>query len=199
MLRLPIETLKDFMREVFLRIGVPAEDAAICSDILIASDLRGIESHGIGRLKMYYDRIKAGIQQPVTKIEVIRDKAATAVWDGNHGMGHVIGYHAMRAAIEKARNFGLGAVAVRNSTHFGICGYYAEMACQAEMIGLNFTNARPSVCPTHGVEPLLGTNPICFGAPTDLHFPFIYDADTSIRQRGKIEQYALEAKATPPG
>lgn len=199
MLRLPVETLKAFMEEVFTRIGVPAEDAAVCSDILIASDLRGIESHGIGRLKMYYDRIKAGIQQPVTRIDVLRDKAATAVWDGNHGMGHVIAHRAMQTAIDKARNFGLGAVTVRNSTHFGICGYYAEMACQADMIGLNFTNARPSVCPTNGVEPLLGTNPICFGAPTDLPFPFVYDAATSISQRGKIEQYAREEKDTPAG
>ncbi len=199
MKRLPVETLKAFMEEVFIRIGVPAEEARICSDILIASDLRGIESHGIGRLKMYYDRIRAGIQSPLTHIEIVRDKAATAVWDGNHGMGHVIGFRAMSTAIAKARQFGLGAVAVRNSTHFGICGYYAQMACDADMIGLNFTNARPSVCPTHGVQPLLGTNPICFGAPTDLDFPFIYDAATSISQRGKIEQYAREEKPTPAG
>lgn len=187
------------MEEVFIRIGVPLEDARICSNVLIASDLRGIESHGIGRLKMYYDRIKAGIQNPLTHIETIRDRAATAVWDGNHGMGHVIAYRAMETAIAKARQFGLGAVAVRNSTHFGICGYYAQMACDADMVGLNFTNARPSVCPTHGVQPLLGTNPICFGAPTDLEFPFIYDAATSISQRGKIEQYAREEKPTPAG
>lgn len=199
MKRLPVETLKAFMEEVFFRIGVPAEDARICSDILIASDLRGIESHGIGRLKMYYDRIRSGIQNPLTKIEVLRDKAATAVWDGNHGMGHVIAFRAMETAISKARQFGLGAVAVRNSTHFGICGYYAKMACEADMIGLNFTNARPSVCPTHGVQPMLGTNPICFGAPTDLDFPFIYDAATSISQRGKIEQFAREEKPTPSG
>ncbi len=199
MLRLPIDVLKDFMLEVFTRIGVPAADARICADILIASDLKGIESHGIGRLKMYYDRIKAGIQQPVTQIDVIRDKYATAVWDGNHGMGHVIGYKAMETALDRAEKYGLGAVAVRNSTHYGICGYYAEMATRRDMIGLTFTNARPSVCPTHGVQPLLGTNPICFGAPTDLDFPFIYDAATSISQRGKIEQYAREEKETPSG
>ncbi len=199
MKRLPVDTLKTFMEEVFVRIGVPASDARICSEILIASDLRGIESHGIGRLKMYYDRIRAGIQNPLTNIEIIRDKAATAVWNGNHGMGHVIAFHAMETAIAKARQFGLGAVAVRDSTHFGICGYYAKMACEAEMIGLNFTNARPSVCPTNGVQPLLGTNPICFGAPTDLDFPFIYDAATSISQRGKIEQYSREEKPTPEG
>jgi len=185
------------MIDVFTKIGVPAQDALICADVLIASDLKGIESHGIGRLKMYYDRIQQGIQNPTTNIDIIRDKYATAVWDGNHGMGHVIGFKAMNLALEKAEKYGLGAVAVRNSTHFGICGFYAEMATKRNMIGLNFTNARPSVCPTNGVEPLLGTNPICFGAPTDLPYPFIYDAATSISQRGKIEQLAREEKSTP--
>jgi len=199
MLYIPVETAQRFMIEVFTRLGVPAEDALVCSEVLIASDLRGIESHGIGRLKMYYDRIKKGIQNPVTQIDVIRDKAATAVWDGNHGMGHVIGVKAMQTAIDKARQFGLGAVAVRNSTHYGICGYYATMAVEQDMIGLTFTNARPSVCPTNGVTPILGTNPICFGAPTNLPYPFIYDAATSITQRGKIEVLDREEKATPEG
>lgn len=189
--------MHEFMIAVFSQIGVPAEEAQICADVLIASDLKGIESHGIGRLKMYYDRIKQGIQKPTTAIDVIRDRKATAVWDGNHGMGQVIGHRAMREAIDKAQLYGMGSVAVRNSTHYGICGYYAEMAAKEDMIGLTFTNARPSICPTHGVSPLLGTNPICFGAPTNLPYPFIYDAATSISQRGKIEQYAREEKATP--
>ncbi|MDD2228784.1 MAG: Ldh family oxidoreductase [Candidatus Cloacimonetes bacterium] len=199
MKRLPVQDLQEFMTTVFTRIGVAAEDAAICSEVLIASDLKGIESHGIGRLKMYYDRIKAGIQNPVTKIDVIKDKFATAVWDGNHGMGHVIAKNAMQTAIDKASQYGLGCVAVRNSTHYGICGFYADMATKQNMIGITFTNARPSICPTNGVSPLLGTNPICFGAPTDLPYPFLYDAATSISQRGKVEQYAREEKDTPEG
>jgi L-2-hydroxycarboxylate dehydrogenase (NAD+) len=199
MLYIPVEQAHQLMVAVFRKLGVPETDAGICADVLIASDLRGIESHGIGRLKMYYDRIKLGVQQPVTNIDVIRDKAATAVWDGNHGMGHVIGVRAMQAALDKAGHFGLGAVAVRNSTHYGICGYYAKMAVEQNMIGLTFTNARPSVCPTHGVFPILGTNPICFGAPTDLPYPFIYDAATSITQRGKIEVLDREEKPTPDG
>ncbi|HOD17514.1 MAG TPA: Ldh family oxidoreductase [Candidatus Cloacimonadota bacterium] len=199
MLYIPVEQAHQLMVAVFTKLGVPEEDAQICAEVLIASDLRGIESHGIGRLKMYYDRIKQGVQQPVTKIDVIRDKAATAVWDGNHGMGHVIGVKAMQAAIDKAKQYGLGAVAVRNSTHYGICGYYASMAIQQDMIGMTFTNARPSVCPTNGVFPILGTNPICFGAPTDLPYPFLYDAATSITQRGKIEVLDREEKPTPEG
>lgn len=196
---LSVHILEEFMQEVFVRIGVPREDAEICSKILIASDLKGIESHGIGRLKMYYDRIKLGIQNPKTTIDIIRDRYATAVWDGNDGMGHVIAHKAMQSAMDKARKYGLGAVAVRNSSHYGICGYYAEMATREDMIGMTFTNARPSICPTNGVSPLLGTNPICFGAPTNLSYPFIYDAATSISQRGKIEQFAREERDTPEG
>ncbi|MDI3504754.1 MAG: L-2-hydroxycarboxylate dehydrogenase [Candidatus Cloacimonadota bacterium] len=198
MIYLPVTKLHEFMIAVFTRLGVPDEEAKICADVLIASDLRGIESHGIGRLKMYYDRIKLGIQNPISKIDVMRDRYATAVWDGNHGMGHYIAHQAMNTAIEKAKLYGLGSVAVRNSTHFGICGYYADMAVKQDMLGLIFTNARPSICPTHGVAPMLGTNPICFGAPTSLPYPFIYDAATSISQRGKVEQLAREDRDTPP-
>ena len=196
---MPINEVYDLIKTVFAKLGVPEDEARICADILITSDLSGIESHGIGRLKMYYDRIKAGIQNPINNIGIISDKAATAVWDGNHGMGQVIGHRAMQKAIEKARSYGIGTVAVRNSTHYGICGYYARMAVDQDMIGITFSNARPSIAPLFGVTPLLGTNPICFGAPSDLEYPFLYDAATSITQRGKIEAYAREDKETPEG
>ncbi|MFW9824321.1 MAG: Ldh family oxidoreductase, partial [Candidatus Thorarchaeota archaeon] len=116
--------LKQFIRDVFLGLQVPKDDAEIIADVLITSDLRGVDSHGIQRCKMYYDRIKTGIYNPKTKVEIINDNAATAVIDGHCGMGHVIAYKAMKLAIEKAKKYGLGAVAVRNSTHFGIAGYY---------------------------------------------------------------------------
>ena len=122
MLRISVEELREFMVEVFSKLGVPRAEAKICADVLIESDLRGIESHGIGRCKMYYDRIKAGIQLPTTKIDVLRDKYATAVWDGNHGMGHVIAHRAMQEAIDKAKKYGIGCVVVRNSTHYGKIG-----------------------------------------------------------------------------
>ncbi len=196
---LPVERLQAFMEKVFIRLGVPSEDAAVCAEVLITSDLHGIESHGIGRLKMYFDRIREGILNPVTTIEVVRDKGATTVWDGNHGLGHVIGKKAMLKAIEKAGQFGVGIVAVRNSSHYGIAGYYAKLAVEKGMIGITFTNARPSIAPTFGTSPMLGTNPICFGAPSDMEYPFLFDAATSISQRGKIEVLAREEKDTPSG
>ncbi len=196
---IPVETLRQFIVDVFACSGVPEEDAQTCADVLIASDLRGIESHGIQRLKMYYDRIKSGKQKPVTNIEIIRESPTTAVIDGNHGMGMVIGKKAMQMAIDKAREYGMGSVAVRNSTHFGIDGYYANMALQAGMIGMSFTNARPSISPTFGVQPMLGTNPIAFAAPTDENCPFVFDAATSIIQRGKVEVYSRIEKPLPDG
>src|SRR5512141_1480405 len=109
------DVLENFMRDVFIKLGVPAEEARICAQILITSDLRGIESHGIQRMKMYYDRIRQGNQFANTEMEVVRESPTTAVVDGHHGMGQVTAYHAMRMAIEKAQRFGMGSVAVRNS------------------------------------------------------------------------------------
>ena len=191
------DTLENFMRDVFTGLGVHEEDAKIIAKVLITSDLRGIDSHGIQRCKMYYDRIKAGIYDVNTKIDIIKDGPTTALLDGNCGMGHVIAYKAMKMAIEKAKMYGLGAVAVRNSTHFGIAGYYSLMAIKEGMIGLTVTNARPSIPPTFGVEPMLGTNPLTIGAPTDEEFPFLLDAATSIIQRGKVEVYDRINKPLP--
>ena len=191
------KTLQNFMRDVFIGLNVPKEDAEIIAEVLITSDLRGIDSHGIQRCKMYYDRIKLGIYEVNTKIDIIKDEEATALWDGNCGMGHVIAYKAMKTAIEKAKKYGLGAVAVRNSTHFGIAGYYSLMAIKEGMIGLTVTNARPSIPPTFGVEPMLGTNPLTVGAPTDENFPFLIDCATSIIQRGKVELNSRINKPMP--
>jgi L-2-hydroxycarboxylate dehydrogenase (NAD+) len=194
------DTMERFMADVFKGVDVPEEDAKICADVLITADKRGIDSHGIGRLKpVYYDRIKAGIQKPVTRFEIVREGPATAVVDGHDGMGHVISKKAMAIAIEKAKKVGLGMVAVRNSTHYGIAGYYALMAVEAGMIGITGTNARPSVTPTFGVENMLGTNPLTFGMPTDEAFPFVLDCATSITQVGKIEVYERLGKELPEG
>ena len=194
------KTITSFVTDAFVGYGIPRKDAEICADILLESDKRGIESHGVNRFKpIYLDRIKAGIQKPVTEFEVIKDFAATAVVDGHDGMGQVVGYKAMTMAIEKAKKYGTGMVVARNSCHYGIAGYYATMATDAGMIGITGTNARPSIAPTFGVENMLGTNPLTFGMPTDEEFPFVLDCATSIVQRGKIEYYARIGKDTPAG
>ncbi|MCL2083744.1 MAG: Ldh family oxidoreductase [Oscillospiraceae bacterium] len=189
-----------FVKDAFMACGVPRADAEICADVLLESDRRGIESHGVNRFKpIYIDRIRAGQQSAVTNIEVVRETPATAVLDGNHGMGQVVAHRAMATAIEKAKSNGLGMTAVRNSTHFGIAGYYCSMAADAGCIGMVGTNARPSIAPTYGVENMLGTNPLSFGIPTDEPFPFMFDCATSITQRGRIESDARLGKPTPGG
>ncbi len=194
------DLLENFMRDAFQAVGVPEEDAKICANVLITADKRGIDSHGIGRFKLIYiDRINDGILNPKTNFEIVKETPTTAVVDGHNGMGHVIAKRSMQMAINKAREYGMGMVAVRNSTHYGIAGYYALMATEAGMIGITGTNARPSIAPTFGVENMLGTNPLTFGMPTDEPFPFVLDCATSVTQRGKIEAYARLGKDTPEG
>jgi L-2-hydroxycarboxylate dehydrogenase (NAD+) len=195
----PVDIIQGFMVDVFVGLGTPPEDARICAEVLIASDLRGIESHGVGRLKYYYDRVRAGVQFTQTEMEIVKETETTAVVDGHHGMGQVISHRSMRMAMDKAREYGLGAIAVRNSTHFGIAGYYPLMAAKEGMVGLCVTNARPSQAPTFGAEPMLGTNPIAFAAPSDMDFPFCFDGATSIAQRGKVEVAARAEKPVPEG
>lgn len=192
--------LEAFINAAFEGCGVPKEDAAVCTDVLLEADRRGIESHGINRFKpIYIDRIKAGIQKPVTNFEILRETETTAVVDGHDGMGQVVGHRAMSMAIAKAKKHGMGMVAARNSTHFGIAGYYATMATREGCIAMTGTNARPSIAPTFGVENMLGTNPLTIGMPTDEPFPFLLDCASSITQRGKIEYYQRIGEDTPAG
>ncbi|MDR1133420.1 MAG: Ldh family oxidoreductase, partial [Synergistaceae bacterium] len=194
------ELMEAFLTDAFKGYGVPREDAAICADVLLESDRRGIESHGCNRFKpIYIDRITEGIQNPVTVVETLKETAVTAVYDAHDGMGMVAAHRAMTAAIKKAGEYGMSMAVVRNSTHYGIAGYWASMAVKAGMIGMTGTNARPSIAPTFGVENMLGTNPLTVGFPTDEDFPFMLDCATSITQRGKIEVFARTGEATPAG
>jgi len=194
------ETITNFVTDSFIGYGIPEDDAKICADVLLEADKRGIESHGVNRFKpVYLDRIKDGIQNPVTNFEIIKETPTTAVIDGHDGMGQVIGYKSMELAIKKAKEFGLGMVVARNSCHYGIAGYYPDMACKSGCIGITGTNARPSVAPTFGVEGMFGTNPLTVGIPTDEEFNFLIDCATSITQNGKIEYYARIGEDVHPG
>lgn len=197
---IPWQLADDFMTAVFEKMGVPEADARLCSDVLLESDRRGIESHGCNRFKpIYIDRIKSGILNPVTKIDILKETPTTAVLDANDGMGMVASKKAMDMCIEKAHKYGMGMVAVRNSSHYGIAGYWTGLAAKENMIGISGTNARPSVAPTFGVENMLGTNPLTFSMPTDEPFPFTLDCATSVIQNGKIEYYARINHDTPKG
>ncbi len=194
------DTLTRFMADALHAAGVPKPDAEICADVLSAADRYGIDSHGVSRFKpIYMDRIRSGQIDPKGQSEIVHEGPTTAVLDGHNGMGQVASKRAMQAAIDKANRFGMGMAVVRNSNHYGIAGYYVRMAAEAGLIGVSGTNARPSVAPIFGVEPMFGTNPLSFGMPTDEDFPFILDCATSAIQRGKIELYARQGKDVPKG
>ena len=194
------KTITDFVIDSFVGYGIPRADAEICADVLLESDKRGIESHGVNRFKpVYLDRIRDGIQNPITNFEIIKETPTTAVVDGHDGMGQVIGHKAMSMAIAKAKEYGMGMVVVRNSCHYGIAGYYTSMAAKAGCIGMTGTNARPTVAPTFGVEGMFGTNPLTLGVPTDEAFDFNFDAASSTYQNGKLEYYARIGKDAPKG
>jgi L-2-hydroxycarboxylate dehydrogenase (NAD+) len=194
-----IEPLFNFMRDVFAAAGVPEEDAAICADVLIESDKRGIDSHGIARLYMYYVRLKRKQQLPVTELTIVKETPGTVRINANNGMGQVASKKAMKLIIEKAKKNGIAMAVVENSNHFGIAGYYVSMATKEDCIGMCGTNARPSIAPTWSVEPMLGTNPFTLGVPTDWEFDWVADHATSITQRGKIETYARLGKKAVKG
>ena len=194
------DLMNDFMVDVFKAYGVPEEDAKICADVLLESDRRGIESHGCNRFKpIYLDRIKNGTLLPKTEIEILKETPTTVVMDAHDGMGMVASHKMMEMLIEKASKYGMAGGTIMNSTHYGIAGYWTTMAEKAGMIGISGTNARPSVAPTFGVEPMMGTNPFTFTMPTDEEFPFNFDCATSTIQNGKIEFYARSGKPTPAG
>ena len=197
---LPWDMVTSFMVDVFEAYGVPHDDAVICADVLVESDRRGIESHGCNRFKpIYIDRIVRGTLLPTTNLEIIKETPTTIVADAHDGMGMVASYHVMNMLLEKAQTYGMAGGAIRNSTHYGIAGYWATMASKLGMIGITGTNARPSVAPTFGVENMMGTNPLTFALPTDEEFPFCLDCATCTVQRGKIEYYARSGKPTPAG
>ncbi len=192
--RVRAETLRHFCQQVFERLEVPEEDSAITADVLVAADLRGIDSHGVARLKRYVDGLRAGRMIANPKVQVVKETPSTALMDGGGGLGQPIGVRAMRLAIEKAKGGGAGFVAVRNSNHYGIAGYYAIMALDSDCIGISMTNASPSVVPTFGREAILGTNPVSVAAPAGQERPFVLDMATSVVPRGKLELYHRLAK-----
>ena len=174
--RVAVDELRRFIEEIFQGLGASPAEAATVADVLVTADRFGIDSHGVSRLGYYAERVQAGVTRPGAPIAVIRETPTTVVIDGGHGFGHVIARDAMARAITKAKRVGLGAAAVRNSTHYGIAGYYALMAADAGLVGMTSTNARPCLAPTHGTEPMYGTNPVALAAPSDEPHPFLFDA-----------------------
>lgn len=181
------DRLRNFTQNVFLRMGCSETDAALAADVLLRSDLRGIDSHGVARLSGYIRLWEKQRINASPNIRVIHETPTTATVDGDAGLGLVVAPFAMKIAMEKAAIYGTGWVAVKNSNHFGIAGYHALMAVEKDMIGISMTNASPLVAPTYANERLLGTNPMCYAFPAGKYPPVIVDMATSAAANGKLE------------
>ncbi|HEY7700063.1 MAG TPA: Ldh family oxidoreductase, partial [Vicinamibacteria bacterium] len=168
-----------FVREVLKRLRLPAPHASRVGDALVAADLAGVEGEGSSRLPFFASRIGAGLINPVAGMQVLLQDQATAILDGDNGMGHVVGARSMELAIELARKFGVAAVAARNSNDFGMAGYYARLALAEQMIGVAVSNAVPAMVPTYGTRAMLGSNPIAVAIPSaEDDAPFVLDMAT---------------------
>ena len=193
----PIEHLREFAGRIFRHCGVPEAEARQAAAVLAAADLRGIDSHGIARLRAYYDMLVQGRINPTPKPTVVRETPGTATFDGDNGLGLVVGPQANRMAMEKAEQVGSGWVAVSNTNHFGIAGYYVLEALGRDLIGLAMTNSSVIVTPLWGAERMLGTNPIAIAFPGLEEPPIVIDMATSVVAFGKIE-IAQRKKASIP-
>ncbi|MDR1762103.1 MAG: Ldh family oxidoreductase [Bacteroidales bacterium] len=191
--------LTSFTREVLQAMGHTPEDAALAADVLISADLRGVDSHGVARLRGYVNLWKAKRMNPKPQVKIVHETPSTATIDGDLGLGLVVAPKAMHIAIEKAKNVGTGWVAINNSNHFGIAGYHAMMALQHNMIGMALTNATPTTAPTFGKQKMLGTNPIAMAFPTEKQAPLVADFSTTTAAVGKLEILQRKHLDTPQG
>ncbi|HRZ43362.1 MAG TPA: Ldh family oxidoreductase [Bacteroidales bacterium] len=191
--------LFDQISNIFRAMGASEGAAALIADVLVRAELRSIPSHGVMRVKDYYDLWKAGRLNITPKPEVVHETLTTAVVDGDNGMGMIPGVMAMELAIEKAKHAGTGWVAVRNSNHYGIAAYYSMMALEHDMIGISMTNANPLVAPTFSVSRLLGTNPLAVAIPAGEEPPFVADFASTPIARGKLAMMEKKGEDAPHG
>ncbi len=198
-IRVSAEDLTNFCLRVFQKLGVSEQDARITSEVLVMADLRGIESHGVARLRRYVDGLRNGVMVAKPEITTLRETPATALIDAGAGLGQPASRQAMQQAIQKAIEVGVGFVSLRNSNHYGIAGYYAMMALEHDCIGMSMTNSDALVVPTFGRDAMLGTNPIAVAAPANKELPFVLDMATSTVSRGKLEVYERQGKPVPMG
>ncbi len=193
------EDLHQYCQLVFRHFGVPDHEAELAADVLITSDLRGIESHGVARLHTYFDMLTLGRINPRPTVKIVRQSPSTATVDGDNGLGLVVGPQANKIAMQKAQEVGTGWVSVANTNHFGIAGYYVLQALQHDLIGWAMTNSTKLVAPMFGGERMLGTNPIAIAFPGKVNPPIVIDLATSACAFGKVEMARRKQQNIPKG
>lgn len=195
----PALYLKEFTASVFERLGVPETEALQAADVLSKADLRGIDSHGVARLRTYVDMFSIGRINPTPKVKIVRERKSVATVDGDAGLGLVVGPRANAIAMEKAAMYGSGWVSVCNTNHYGIASYYSLQALDRDMIGWSMTNSSRIVVPLWGAERRLGTNPLSIAFPGFNNPPIVIDMATSVVAFGKVEQAKRQGKLVPIG
>ncbi|MCL4370194.1 MAG: Ldh family oxidoreductase [Chloroflexi bacterium] len=189
--------LASFCVAVLQKVGVLGENAEIVADSLLSANLRGVDTHGVTRLPIYVERLRAGLTNGHTQGAIVSESETNAVYDGQDGLGQVVGTKAMRLAIDKARSAGVGLVTARNSTHYGTAAYYAMMALPHDMIGVSLTNSPSLMVPWGGKRPFLGSNPLAIAVPAGEEQPFVFDMATSVVARGAIILAAKKGEPIP--
>ncbi|MFQ5730594.1 MAG: Ldh family oxidoreductase [Planctomycetaceae bacterium] len=195
----PADELHDFSRRAFESFGAPPGDACRAADVLILADLRGIDSHGIARLRAYTEMLDAGRINPKPDVKTLRESPSTATVDGDNGLGLVVAPIANEIAMDKAEAVGTGWVTVRGSNHYGIAGYYVLEALKRDQIGWSMTNTTKMVAPLWGAERMLGTNPIAIAFPGFEEPPVVIDMATTAAAFGKVEMAIRRGTAIPEG
>ena len=194
-----IKKLNLLVKDIFIKHGLKKSHAKICSDAIINAELVGAHSHGLSRLKMYCDRIIKKVINPKPKIKIKKISSSISLINADNSIGFVVADIAVKKAIQNAKKTGIGLVAVKNSGHYGLSGYYAEQAVKKNLVTMIYTNAPPAVSPHGSSKSLFGTNPICFGAPTASKIPFILDTSISMINRGKIRLASRNNQKLPQG
>lgn len=192
------KALRGFMECAFAHEGFGKADAETIADVLMQADLFGIESHGAQRMMYYHQNIASGSVNVHAQMEIVRETPVSVLLDAHFAMGQLAGVRAMQMAIDKAKKTGVGIACVRNSSHYGIAGYYTLMAQKEGLCAFSMTNTGPIMVPTFGREMMLGTNPIAFCMPAD-PYPFWFDASTTVVTLGKVEVHAKREKPMPEG
>ena len=196
---LSIDGTYKLLHEIFVGAGLKPEHADLVADVLVSADLRGISSHGVSRVKVYCDRIDAGLINKDPQIKIVNNAPAALTIDADNAMGVVAGVQSMDWTIERAKTYGVAMATTAHMNHYGIAYYYAKRAAEKGMIGMSFTVAPPTMPPHGSMQPMFGTNPICVVIPTKNHKPFVFDAATSVVARGKINLAEIEGKPIPDG
>lgn len=197
--RVSCNDLKNFCKQAYRKAGVPDEEAEIVADLLTRADLRGVETHGVTRLPIYIQRIQKDYVRAVCKMTVVKEKGPTAFVEAHGSMGHIVAYKAMEKAIQKAAEYGIGWVSVKDSGHFGVAGLFPMMALTKDFIGYIVSNSAPMMAPWGGRERIIGNNPLSYAFPTNQYPPVVLDFSCSVVSSGKLILCRKKGEKIPLG